>query len=190
MIGYLKIIGCLGKNLGKRFTMHNLSKLTGIPYASFYRYVKHISEQGVLDVEEAGTAHLISLNLEFPVLKSTLAHFSFEEKWEFLEGHPIIKKIVNELNAKDIVLLFGSYAKKQQTSNSDIDLLIINKTGEKSFSFSKYELLFKKKINPIFVTEKEFMLMLQDKDENVGKQALKNHIILNNPEKFWGLVIK
>ena len=31
--------------------------------------------------------------------------------------------------------------------------------------------------------------MLKDKDENVGKQALKGHIILNNPEEFWGLVL-
>ena len=30
--------------------------------------------------------------------------------------------------------------------------------------------------------------MLKDKEENVGKQALKNHLILNNPEEFWGCV--
>jgi len=65
----------------------------------------------------------------------------------------------------------------------------INKEGNKSISFSKYELLFKKRINPIFVTKKEFELMLKDKEENIGKQVLKNHIILINPEEFWGCVL-
>ena len=32
-------------------------------------------------------------------------------------------------------------------------------------------------------------LELQSKEENIAKQALKDHIILNNPEKFWGYVL-
>ena len=59
---------------------------------------------------------------------------------------------------------------------------------KKNVSFTKYELLFKVKINPNFITKKEFKLMLKDKEENVGKQALYNNIILNNPEGFWECV--
>jgi hypothetical protein len=32
--------------------------------------------------------------------------------------------------------------------------------------------------------------MLEEKTENVGKQALNNHIILNNPKNFWECVLK
>ena len=67
--------------------------------------------------------------------------------------------------------------------------LIINKDGKKTISFSKYEILFKKKINPIFITKPEFTQMLREKEENVGKQVLKKHIILYNPESFWGCVL-
>ena len=84
-------------------------------------------------------------------------------------------------------MLFGSYAKGHPRDDSDIDLLVINKIGDRSINFSKYELLFKKKINPIFITKSEFVKMLKDSEENVGKQALKDHIILNNPESFWRL---
>ena len=63
------------------------------------------------------------------------------------------------------------------------------KEGNKSISFSKHELLYQKKINPIFLTKKEFKNMLKDTEENVGKQALQNHIILTNPEEFWGDVL-
>ena len=182
----LKIINYLGKNIGKSFTMHELSTLINIPYATFHRTISKMPD--LIIKEKAGKATLIKLN-DIPIIKPYLAISSEEEKKEFLKKSPLISKISSELEAKDIVILFGSYAKKTENEKSDIDLMIINKDGSKSLSFSKYETLFKKKINPIFITEKEFKQMIKEKEENVGKQALVNHIILNNPERFWELAL-
>jgi predicted nucleotidyltransferase len=182
-----KIVNYLGKNQNKKYTMHELSKELSIPYASFYRTIESMKD--LLIIEEVGKSKIISLNKENPVIKSHLIVSSDEERKEYLKKYLFINKIYQELNTKDIVILFGSYAKRTQTEKSDIDLLIINKDGKKSISFSKYELLFKVKINPIFVTQKEFKLMLKGKEENVGKQALYNHIILSNPEAFWERVL-
>lgn len=181
-----KIINFLGKNIPQSFTMHELSKTLHIPYASFHRTVKNIKD--LLLIHPVGKSKTIQLNKDNPILKAHLTVASDEEKKEFLQNQPIIKKIVSEIDSKDILLLFGSYAKKTEHEKSDLDLLIINKDGKKSLSFSKYELLFKKKINPIFITVKEFQSMLRQKEENVGKQALKYHIILNNPAEFWECV--
>ena len=183
----LKIINYLGKNIKKSFTMHKLSKLTNIPYASFYRTVKQMKD--ILKIEEIGKAKTVKLNLTNPIIKSYLTIASEEEKKQYLKKQPIISKIAGEIQTKDVVALFGSYANNTQTGPSDVDLLIINKDGKKSVSFSRYELLFKKKINPIFITKSEFKQMLKEKEENVGKQVLNNHIILNNPEGFWEVVL-
>ena len=183
----LRIINYLGKYIGKSFTMHELSKLISIPYASFYRAIQHMYD--ILDIEAVGKSKTISLNIINPIVKSYLAISSDEERKEYTKEHLIIRKIAAELNTNDIVILFGSYAKGSETERSDIDFLIINKDGKKSLSFSRYEVLFKKKINPIFITSSEFKKMLQDKEENIGKQALKSHVVLNNPERFWGLVL-
>jgi hypothetical protein len=40
----LKIVNFLGKNAEKAFTMHELSKLTKIPYATFYRTISKMSD--------------------------------------------------------------------------------------------------------------------------------------------------
>lgn len=181
-----KIINHLGKHPGEKYTMHELSRELDIPYASFYRTIESIKD--LLIIEEIGKSKIITLDKQNKVIKSHLVVSSDEERKEYLKRYPIIKKIYQELNTEDIVVLFGSYAKKTQTDKSDIDFLIINNNGKKTISFSKYELLFKIKINPIFITKKEFKLMLKDKQENVGKQALYNHIILNNPEGFWECV--
>ena len=182
----LKILNFLGKNIKKSFTMHELSKKLKIPYTSFHRTIKQINT--LLIIKEIGKAKTIMLNHK-PIIKSYLTISSEEEKKEFLKKNPIIKKICNEIKTNDVVVLFGSYAQNSQTKSSDIDLFIINNKGKKSISFSKYELLFRKKINPIFMTKKEFKLMLREKEENVGKQVLINHIVLNNPEKFWEVVL-
>jgi len=182
-----KIINYLGKNIKKNPTMHELSKILHIPYASFYRTVQQIKD--LLITETIGKSKILKLNLENPIIKSHLIISSDEEEKEFLKKHLIIKKIINDLDTKDIVILFGSYAKEKQTKKSDIDILVINKEGKKSLFFTKYELLYKKNINPIFITKKEFTKMLKDKNENIGKQALQNHIILNNPEEFWRIIL-
>ena len=183
----LKIINYLGKHVNEAFTMHELSKLTQIPYATFHRISKQLID--ILIIKNIGKSKIIRLDLEKPIVKSHLAIASEEEKREYIKKQPIINKIASEIKINDIVVLFGSYATNTSTKISDIDLLIINNGGKRTISFSKYELLYRIKINPLFVTKKEFRLMLKDKEENVGKQALRNHIILNNPEKFWELII-
>jgi len=178
----LKIINYLGKHINEEHTMHKLSKLLKIPYATFYRTIKEMKD--IVIKKQIGKAYIITLNKN--QIKSYLIVSSIEEKKEYLEKHPIINKISKEIQTKDMLLLFGSYAKKTQTEKSDIDLLIINKDGKKTITFSKYELLFKIKINPIFITKNEYKQMLKENQENLGKQVLKDHIILNNADEFWG----
>src|SRR3989338_2577865 len=105
----LTIISYLGKNLGKRFTMHELSLLVHIPYASFYRTVQRMHD--VLDLEPVGKSITIRLKTRNPIVKAHLTISSDEEKKEFLQKQPLIKKIAGELETKDMVILFGSYAK-------------------------------------------------------------------------------
>jgi predicted nucleotidyltransferase len=183
----LKIVNYLGKHAGQAFTMHELSNAASIPYATLYRSLLKI--KGLILIRAVGKAKVVSINQANPLIKPYLIISSAEEKEEFLRNQPILSKIAFELDTRDIVLLFGSYAKGNATDKSDIDILIINSQGKKSVSFNKYETLFGKKINPMYVAKSEFALMLKDKEENVGKQALKSHIILNNPEGFWERVL-
>lgn len=182
----LKIINFLGKNTEKSFTMHQLSKLLDIPYATFHRVVGKM--QNLLIINTVGKSKTVEVNTHNPVVKNYLIISSQEERDEFLKKQPLLKKISDELPEGNYsVLLFGSYPKGTQTTKSDIDIIVINKMGEKTPSFSRYETLFKLTINPLYFTPKEVILMLKDKEENVMKQALKNHIIMYNPELFWNL---
>jgi len=183
----LSIINFLGKHGKDAYTMHELSKILHIPYATFYRTLQQMND--LLLVKTIGKSKVVQLKLKSPIVRAYLIIASFEERKEYLTTQPILTKIVQELDTTEVIVLFGSYAKRTETERSDIDILVINKNGKRSLSFSKYETLFNKKINPIFVTTQEFKFMLRDKEENVGKQVLQYHIVLNNPEEFWRYVL-
>jgi hypothetical protein len=182
----LRIINYLGKHSEESFTMHNLSSILKIPYASFYRATSKM--QGLLSINPVGKAKVISLSSS-QAIPSYLAVSSFEEKDEFLKHNRLISLLSKELATDSIVLLFGSYANNTHSDKSDIDLMII-KDGKRCLSFSAFELLHKNKVNPIYLKESEFEAMLRNIGENVGKQAKKNHIILNNPPSFWEIAWK
>ncbi|HIH23565.1 TPA: nucleotidyltransferase domain-containing protein [Candidatus Woesearchaeota archaeon] len=184
----LRIINYLAKNHLAAPTMHSLAVTLKIPYATFYRTLKAKSD--LFLIETVGKAKTIRLNLDQDVIIAYLTLASWGEREEFLEHHTIIRKICEDLPKEEVVLLFGSYAKGTATERSDIDILIINKNGKKTTSFSKHELLYKKTINPIIVSRKEFENMLRDSGENVGKQALKNHVVLQEPQQFWEMTLR
>lgn len=178
----------LAKNMDKSLSLNQISKFSRIPYATLYRL--HDKNKSLLDKKIIGKSIVISLK-KTEIVKNYLIIASYEEMNEFLAKNPLFKKISEDLSKGDYsLILFGSYAEGKQTKASDVDLLIINKDGSKNINFSKYETLFKIEINPIFVSFIEFEVMLKDKEENVGKQVLKKHIILYNQELFWNEVFK
>lgn len=177
-----KILHYLAKT-GDMFTLHELSKLTGIPYATFYRTVKKMGK--LVNIISKGQSKLITLNWN-ELTRAHLVLASGEQEREALKKNPLLKQL--DEKAKGIVLIFGSYANNTQTNKSDVDVMVINENGKKTIKFRDLELLYDKEINPIFFSKEEFVAMLQDKEENVAKQALKNHILLSGFENFWKLV--
>lgn len=183
----LKIINYLGKAFDKEFTMHELSKTLDIPYTSFHRTVNNMKD--LLIIKPIGKSKTLRLNYNNPVIQSYLAISSEEEKNIFLKKKPMFKILRQDIKNNDIVLIFGSYAKDKETKRSDIDIIIINKKGNRSISFDNFELLYDTEVNPIFFTIKEYKQMIENNEENVGKQALRYHKVLNNPNDFWNIVI-
>ena len=90
----LKIINYLGKSR-KKFTMHELSGILKIPYASFYRTIRNMPD--IITQEKAGKATLIEIKASNSITKSYLTISSEEEKKEYLKVNPIINKIVKEI---------------------------------------------------------------------------------------------
>ena len=148
-----------------------------------------------------GNSNLCSLNLKNDEAIALIFDYETSKKSAFYKKHKVLKAYfldlfeeIKKLNIYSFIM-FGSYAKGTETEKSDLDILIIlenNKQSDKIhkiinniFSLSTAEL------SPIIIDKKEFVEMLANKIKlNVGKEALKSHIILYGVERFWELVLE
>ncbi len=184
-----KLVQTLGKNLHNEIPIRQLSKESGIPYTTTHRLIKE--NKGLFVINQKGNIKLVSLNLEDSITKTRLILSERKEAESFLSKNPQFKVLSSELPKGEYsLILFGSRAEGKNREKSDVDLCIINKDGKKNISFSKFELLFKLEINPIYLSNREFKIMLKEKEHNLAKEIIKKHMILYGEEYYWNLIWK
>ena len=81
-------------------------------------------------------------------------------------------------------MLFGSFAKGTANEASDIDILIVGKKNEAlEKELDKFETLYKKEVQAIFLPEKDF-----DKKNEFVKEIINSHITLSRTEQFVNML--
>lgn len=189
MDNLLKLLQTLGKNINNEIPIRQLSKESKIPYTTTHRLVKN--NKSLFNITQKGNIKLISLNLKDNITKNYLILAERSESDSFLKNEPQFKVLKEDIPKGDFsLILFGSRAEGKGREKSDIDLCIINQDGKKNINFSKFELLFKVEVNPIYLSNKEFKQMLKEEEQNLAKEIIKKHIILYGEEYFWNLVWK
>mgnify|MGYP001581947394 CR=1 FL=1 len=185
----LRLVQTLGKNINNEIPIRQLSKESKVPYTTAHRLVKN--NRALFNITQKGNIKLVSLNFKDSITKNYLILAERNESDSFLKKEPQFKVLKGELPKEDYsLILFGSRAEGKGREKSDIDLCIINKDGKKNVNFSKFELLFKVEINPIYLSYKEFKQMLKEEEQNLAKEIIKKHIILYGEEYFWNLIWK
>lgn len=182
-----KLLWTLGKNIPHSLTIRQLAKDAKVPYATAYRTID--KNKKLFAIEKKGNIKLCTLNLEDPITKHYLILAERQQAEKFLEKNPKLNILKKELPKGDYTaILFGSRAEEKQRKKSDIDICIINKDGSRNIKFSKYELLFKLEINPIFLSKNEFKKMFKEKEHNLTNEIIKKHIVLHGEEYFWNII--
>ena len=86
------------------------------------------------------------------------------------------------------LILFGSYAKGKADKHSDLDIAIIvsEKDKEEAERATKpVKRMSSLEIHFLEFTYKDFIEMLKSKDNNVGKEIIKNFVIFKGGEQFY-----
>ncbi len=178
----------------EKLTINEISTQLDETYSFVNRVINRLIKENILKKEVIGNSYLCSLNLNNEKTLSYLTLNEIEKKEKFIEKLKNIKTLLNQIKERisaDCIIIFGSYAKGTQTKSSDIDLLIINNKKDNSINkeINQLETMYDIKINQIIVNQNIFKEMIQNNVKiNVGKEALKNHIILNGSNVFWKIV--
>jgi len=200
----LKIVGLLRANLGKGFTMLEISKLLKIGYRPAYNHISELEGNNVIVTKKVGSSKQCFLNLENAQSRHFLQEVDLARKEEVYKSslklrtilEEIMPRIINQIAASlHSVILFGSHAKGTATKSSDVDLLfIVSDIKDKSIrekierECASYQHSHNVKISPLITDMEEFKKMLRSREMNVGKEAKESGIALYGSEQFWRLI--
>jgi len=184
----LKIIKHLIENKDI-FTVRQLSKQIGSDYKITHTAVSRLIEKKIVTTSKIGSSNVVKFNNK---LTKEVFCVEFERKKGLLKNKNLsaaldtIKEHVNCVNM--IILLFGSYAKKKQTKNSDIDLMfIIPKKGLEK-KIHEAAALLPLKIHSVIFTEKEFLNMKNLRKSNIIHEVMGYNVILYGIEQYYELL--
>ena len=185
----IDILNLYRKNIFLESSMLGLKKdLKKSSYQRIYEAVKELEKEEVIKIKKIGNSSVCKINLS---QKSISLLSQIDEQESFLMKIPGIEKILDFKEfLDDIIIVTGSYARRNQTSKSDIDLVIITKEDafKKQKLIENLTILFIPKIHPITITYKDFIDMLLDKSENYGKEIFKNRLLFRNSRRYYELI--
>lgn len=200
----MKIIELLRKNLDRGLTILEISKTLKIGYDPAYNHITEMHKQNIITINKVGNAKQCSLNIKNDKARNLLQELDLAKIESIYKENQKIKNILETLITKltekyiaemQSIVLFGSYAKKTQKKDSDIDILfVVNDLKNKKLredierECSNFEYSHNIKISPIITDIIEFKKMLTNKELNVGKGVRDYGISLYGSEKFWRIL--
>ena len=149
-------------NSHKKNYINELARILDVDLGNLSRKLEELESEGILSSEFSGKQRYYFINKKYPLLKETKK--AFELKYGL--GNLIARGLKKIKKIKE-AYIFGSYAKGDFESESDIDVLIIG--SHPVMEATKVLLPIQEKIgreiNVIDLTEKEFEKRKENKDE-------------------------
>lgn len=172
-------------------SMKRASEAIAVDYKNVYGYVGDLTASGAIVQKRVGNTSPIEIN---PIPNQDIYSVEQKRTQEFLEKNPkfrLIKEDINQTNYPFmIVLVFGSFVKEKNTRSSDIDICIISDNEEKTKQLIEMLNLLSLKLELHVFTTKEFISMIEKTKNNLGREIVKNNIILYGIENYYNLISK
>ena len=177
----------------KKLTYSDIQKITKKRSKGYiYDALKRLIDERIILADKIGKSILYSLNLSSISAQSYMGflheYISWNQKHIPLQ---IIEKIRNKIPTKFFILLLtGSYAKKNQTKTSDLDIVIISDEDPKKIMAQiSYESdISIPKVHPYVFTKDQFLKMLSDDGENYGKETARNSFIFYGGSQYYAVL--
>lgn len=195
----IKILNVFKKDIFGEITFKEIKekskqKSNNIPLIALNEFKKlHlVNSKKIADV----TAYSLNLNNNL-----TFAYLNLINELDIFQNKSIPKKIIEELQNKILkytefftLIVFGSYAKGTATKKSDLDIVVIVESeGTKKEIIPFIETIKRRELINIdyhIFSRKEFLEMLTNEEENVGKEIYRASIIYHGLIEYYKIIKK
>jgi predicted nucleotidyltransferase len=170
-------------------TIRNISQNLNIDYKITHTAISRLVKKGILKSEKIGGSSQISFTNKF---SREVFEVELERREKIMKNKNIkilVKTIRDRMKIVNFILiLFGSYAKNNLNKKSDIDLIFIVNSPEFEKKIENILSVLPLKIHYFVFTEEQFSRMMDSKEPNIAKEAIKNNILLYGIEQYYNLL--
>ena len=156
------------------YYLREISSLANIPIRGVQREVKKLKEIGLLEDSVSGNRVYYRANRKSPIFEDL--------KRIFFKTEGIVKALKESFEDKkkiDFAFIYGSYAKGEETTSSDIDLMVLGDIQSKKLSkiLSGVKENLQREINFVVISMNEFIKRIND-DDNFLNSVVKEPRIM------------
>ncbi|MDE0512913.1 MAG: nucleotidyltransferase domain-containing protein [Gammaproteobacteria bacterium] len=166
-----KVLTLLFTQPDKSFYVKEILRLTGMGVATIKRELDRMRTAGILRMTKIGNQHHYQANRECPIFRELSG---IVKKTSGITGS--ISSALTSLSGKiEWAFIYGSIAAGNETTGSDIDLMIIGDTGfsEVVSLLNPVQEILGREINPKIYGRKEWILMKTSKNAFVNELLSK-----------------
>lgn len=178
----------------KRHYFAELTKVTKLTRPRTLRILRKLVQQNILEVNTEANVKYYSLK-KTSLVYTVLGMVEYNRTSAFLAKNKTLKRALEMLKERYnnylIMLIFGSVVKGYATKTSDIDLLLVKEDFSKN-DLKKVEDIVSLingrtglKISSYFMKIEEFK-----KQNDLAKEAIDHHILIEGAELFYRMVLE
>jgi len=147
----------------RQFTINELAKEAGVPFSSAWRLVRRWEEAGIIETGRVGKSVAVRLH-KSEYLDSVASLLKISTSPQAFTARALKSLLAGEKKVKE-AYLFGSVARGEEKSSSDIDIALL---AEKGFNandlvFGVYEKYGTKVVPLVFMGKKEIKAFMAGK---------------------------
>ena len=203
----ISILRAMHSNVEKWYYTRELAKLAKVSSWSVSRQFSKLVKEGMVLVRLEGREKFYSLDLSDAKTRKICELFEIEKRGRFLKRNRRLAWVLEDFTKKasdfipeiQSIVLFGSGARGQATSRSDIDVLVlVSNYQEERFKklmdsvdrlASEVSGRHPAKLVPILMMTKDFEQGLRDK-KRFAVDVLRDGIVLFGEERYYHLLSK
>jgi predicted nucleotidyltransferase len=137
----MEIISFLSFKAGEKFSQRDVAKILNVSPTAIKNSLTKLLNNKLINLEKTKTINFIYFNRDNP----KAIEIKRIKNIEYLYTSGFVEYIEEKLAGSTIVL-FGSYSKGEDTTESDIDIAVIERKN-KNIDIEKFEKILNKKIN-------------------------------------------
>jgi len=166
-------------NPDKEYYLRELERELSTPVSIIRKELLALEKVGIFKLSKKGNLSYYLLNKDYPLFNE-LKNIVF--KTVGIQGS--LCKLLSSLKEIETAFIYGSYAKKQDNANSDVDLFIIGNIDEDSLipKINKLERIVHREINYSLYSRKDFEKKKKDQDTFIEDVTTNKKIFLIGDE--------